>query len=379
MLTTLLQRFKNLPLAHRLALAITVMCLLSSLIISLVSVIGANKIIQQGTELYGQSLANQLATAASNPLIQRDHLSLQSLANDSVSSAALKRVTIYDMNSQPVVEAGAPYAEDSYSASITYQQSIAGYVVVSYDASSLHRQLTLLCWQLVALALVLAAMVYGLSQDKLNELIGALRGSNTASPQTTRHPASDTELSFALATIHLANQPANNINHTALRHIQQQMLTLCKLYNGTVQLLSSNTLCFQFYQQSTGDSCSFRALCAAYLLQHWMGEHFPDLNCQIGLDLLPASPGNGLSLPSSFDRDLHKHHAIDKLLELGDTHNAAMVATETLCQQPEICERVSMELLAADACVLTNINEPYRTLLLGQLETLKKREHLEAT
>lgn len=424
--TTLLDHLKGLPLAQKCSITITLLCLLSSLVISLISVTGANRIIEQGTEIYGQSLANQLAQAASNPLIQGDHLSLQSLVNDSISSAALKRAAVYDVNNQPLVEAGEPYADDSYSASITFEQSIAGYVVVSYDASSLHRQLNTLCWQLVALALVLAAIVYGLSlsastglsqllqnlsariqadrtksdlmttplpnypgNDELGKLIDSV---NTACPesdaggaaksdiayphtppyQSTSTDCSKSELPSALITIKLdaqgKNQSDSNINHATLTHIQQQMLTLCKLYDGKFQLIASNTLCFQFYQQSSGDSCSFRALCAAYLLQHWIGEHFPDISCRFGLDLIPADK----EFDSPFSADLGKYHVIDHLLTLGNTHDVAMVLTQTLCEQSEIAERTEIEWLAAGINKLVDINEPYRSLLLGQLKTLDR-------
>lgn len=418
--TTILDRFLALPLAHKSSIAITLLCLLSSLVIGLISIMGANKIIEQGTEIYGQSLANQLARGASNPLIQGDHLSLQSLVNDSVSSAALKRVTIYDVNNQPVAEAGEPYVEDSYSASITFQQSIAGYVVVSYDASSLHRQLTILSWQLLALALVLAAIVYGLSlsagtlvsqvmqnltaktqgtvaaaktpvypgQDELGELITAVNetctqasgssGTKHQTPpfQTTSTQSDNNELFFALATVslHANNRDESrayinsDIDSTTLNLIQKQMLTLCKLYDGKFQLISSSELCFQFYQQTSGDSCSFRALCAAYLLRHWINEHFAELKCQIGLDLLATTKASD----SVFNRDLYKHRAIDKLLVLNNTHDVAMIATETLCEQSEVSERTNTEWLAADTNKILDINEPYRTLLLGQLKTLDR-------
>ncbi|MEE8057204.1 MAG: hypothetical protein V3T17_05140 [Pseudomonadales bacterium] len=167
--------------------------------------------------------------------MQGDKLSLQSLLNELVNSPMVVRGAIYNVENRPIAEAGEPSPGLSFSASITFQDSLAGYAVITFDTEPLHYKAGLLAWQLLVLALLLTSLVYLLSLIPARLLSTALSDlSQIARSQTHQHNA-NTQVAYPgedelqqLARDIFLGISENAVDTTLARQPPNQPLTLCK-------------------------------------------------------------------------------------------------------------------------------------------------------
>jgi hypothetical protein len=118
-------------------------------------------LVSQEQQLYGQSTASQLAKNLAQQVIDRDILSLNVLVTRLTTDEPIQFVAIYDDHNQLIAQSGKEIRNnESYSAEITFQDSMIGFVRVSVAPA--RRDLA------VPLAIILlAAVAY---------LIGLIRG-----------------------------------------------------------------------------------------------------------------------------------------------------------------------------------------------------------
>ncbi len=409
MLNNLISQFLHLPIARKIAWVCATGSLMACLILILASHQGDRQLIERSSQLFGDSLAQQLARDASNPLVQGDKLSLQSILNKLVASPIVLRGAIYDVENRPIAEAGQQQAEgQSLSASITFQDSIAGYAVITLDASPLLQQANNTRWQLVLLAILLAACCYlsalfpartfsAVLMD-LAELIRTPKSQRTPNrqiaypgkdelqqlasiilslpppPEPSKTPPSSV-LSPAILMIELVNLKTLQDDQSPqqlskiLANFKQQLEMICRLYEGELSVSRSNSFCIHFNPADDESNYPFRALCSGYLITHWMkGQTL--LTVRVGLALDPLSGKHS----SEIDRALAQQATTEQALEIAI--EGKLVINSTIYNHASVGNRVLSSITNAEAVVTSSrivetLLEPYGALLERQLETLK--------
>lgn len=413
----MLKQFLQLPLATKAALLTALLCLASGIILALISQQGSRQLIQQSADLFGESMVKQLSRDASTPLVQGDKLSLQSLLEELVNSPMVARGAIYDVANRPVAEAGQPSHGLSHSASITFQDSIAGYAVIVFDTQILQRQANSSAWQLVALALLLAGLVYIISllparllsatlndlsqlalmprqqqqpktpaiqakiaypgKDELQQLAqDIINGPATAMPTPPIKTHNDGHPS-AILLLELTNLPAlqeqlPEQQLTALiNHLQLQLKSLCKLYDGDITLVRSNSFCARFYFSEDENDYPFRALCCGSLIMQWAATQHSLPVMRIGLTLQQHLQQPEQQKPgSTINTEWLKQQAIESSLQQLQGIEAGLLASNTLLQHPSVRDRVDSSAINENSALINHLKEPYRALLTQQLLSL---------
>ncbi|ARN73560.1 hypothetical protein BST96_05160 [Oceanicoccus sagamiensis] len=372
---------------------------------------GDRQLIERSSQLFGDSLAQQLARDASNPLVQGDKLSLQSIVNKLVASPIVLRGAIYDVENRPIAEAGEQQADgQSLSASITFQDSIAGYAVITLDAKPLLQQAANTRWQLAFLALLLSAFCYLLALIPARRLTAVLldlaaitrlpksrRDSNTGidypgqdelqqlaaiilampAPPEPGKVTISSSLSPAILAIEIVNlkalqqDPNTQQLSQGLAKLKQQLEMICKLYEGELQVNRSNGFSIHFKPTDDENNYPFRALCSGYLIVQWMQDQdLFTLHAGLALD------GKSGKHSSEIDKDLALQATTEQALDIAiegklvinsTIYNHASVGNRVQSSISNHTEKVSKN----SSRIVETLLEPYGALLERQLETLK--------
>lgn len=402
----MLNKFLHLPLASKIALLSAGACLLCCLLLVFASHQGNRQLIRHSTELFGESQVQQLSRDASNPLVKGDKLSLQSLLNKLVESPMVNHGAIYDVDSRTVAAAGMAGSGPSFSAAITFQDSIAGYAVIIFDPFAQQQQASRLTWKLIALAATLAGIVFlagliparlvsatlsdlsqiartPLSRRSANTQV-AYRGEDELkqlardivtgqSQQTSAQPAMklSSNSTAAILLLEIIGQPESTAPTPtdAIGKLLQQIKTVCSLYKGEVTACRSNCLGIYFYFEDDEKSYPFRALCCAFLLRQWLQLQPPAAPIRMTL-LLQTDCKNNIG-----NALLHQQE-VDQSLQLVATTNQQLVTTADFFQHPSIEPRVEVTAINKQFFTIDQLRQPYRELLEQQLATLNRRaEH----
>lgn len=405
----IIDAFLHSPFANKIAVINTAISFVCSSILIIVSFQNENRLIHHSSELFGDSLAKQLALDASNPLVQGDSLSLQSLLNELVESPLILHGAIYNVSNRPIAEAGADKSSgQSLSASITFQDSIAGYAVITLDTSPLQKHARALGWQLVIFAILLSGGVYFLSLYAAGYVSSVLRDlaviasipTSQRNPNTLVNYAGDDELqalakkiiagpdslpeeqpdeldeefpesSFdgdqSFAAIKITNRTDLERTHgkekTAqlIAGLKQQLTLVCQLYDGDMMNVDSNSFGIGFTSEHDADSYPFKTLCSAYLVLRWQQQQDISLTVQIGLALTQKSTGQRFS----------KHALINQAMELAYLDNE-LIADLNLCRHTSVVNRVITESLELNQSMkVEKLVPPYSGLLEKQLNALQ--------
>jgi uncharacterized membrane protein affecting hemolysin expression len=377
----------SLPFAHKAAFISTCLSLIACSILTIANHQSQQSLARHSAEYFSQSLAHQVAIEASAPLIQGDKLSLQTLLDHLVDDSMVSHAAIYGVDSRPVVEAGSPKSDLlAQSASISSQDTLAGYVVISLDPYAITSQVKRNTWSLFSLTLLLSATVYITTliiARPLAQLLAQLRDNL----QDSQQPAealydSDDELcqlhNAVLSSSNGKQQPSGN--ECTLLHIEvddvetlnesdekiqtllRQLETLCQLYQGQCEATRSNAFIINFAasNQETNNH-PFRALCCAYLLQQ-LHRNDDELTLATSLTIHQHTT-------QSLGSTLLRQQQINELSELGHVQLSEVIGSKSVYQHSSVEGRVE----ANSSGILTTFNECYQSLLSNQLDMLRKQ------
>jgi len=297
------RRLIDQPFANKLALASSLLCLCSSLVLIAISQQHINKINQINLNQLGSQLSQQLAINARPALIKRDSLSLQSLLDELTQSETISQAAIYNIDNKPIAEAGDRSNNKAYTAAIHYQDTIAGHSLIIVNSTPLKSRATGLLLQQLLLSLLLSACCYALTLwagGKLSKLFTSLQQLiNTSNyPGNTRRKninylgddelqgliqqilkgpsAIDKKPAFSeVALLHIEltvldkhNQEAiNESQYIALQQYQQRLTTVCKLYEGQLEITRPLSFTAFFYQNKDDNDHPFKALCCGKIIE----------------------------------------------------------------------------------------------------------------
>jgi adenylate cyclase len=162
------QRFENsgMPLALKWSLAISALICLGMGALGSYLIAQQRQSYQQQTEALGQTIASQLAHAASEPLMADDQFTLQLLLKEQTDLPLILQMRIEDTAGHTVAATGQPTPDpartESFSAPIHYQDVRAGTAWVSLDRAPLERSLraTVLALATITLLFILVTILF---------------------------------------------------------------------------------------------------------------------------------------------------------------------------------------------------------------------------
>ena len=378
--------FLSLPYAHKAAL----ICSLSSLIACSVLILATHQsqhlLVRQSAEYFSQTLAQQIAIKTSTPLMQGDKLGLQRLLDNLVDDSLVSHAAIYGIDGQPVVAAGSPKKDLlAQSASISFEDSLAGYVVISLDPYTLASSIKEHTWSLLALSLLLSAVIYMLTlfisrplAHHLKRLAQMLQQPSSAVPPLY---SSDDELQqlHSAAVERLNSDRARPRQSHSLLHVEidefdslepddprltsltEQLETLGQLYHGQCNATRKNSFTLSLVTNGEDElDHPFRALCCGYLLQQ-LHRHNDDLTLATALTIHPATD-------YSLNAELEYQQQLEHLRRLAHIQLSDVIASQSVQEHASIEGRAELN----SSGILIGFSDNYQNLLDNQLDTFKK-------
>jgi len=343
---------------------------------------------QARSQHYGQALANLGARQAVDATLNHDLVSLQILLSDIAANPHVIGATIHNVEHKLLVQGGHnPGAElsksmlrQSFTAVISLQDSVAGYVTVTLSLDAFKAERSQLLWQFLwgglALLLLLGTIVVlaatwrgGKNEPSEDEeedfdntimpIVGTRqRDDRKIEPtpiRTTTPPKVLVCLSIRLHNLDTLSRQLNKQSFkTLLDRLEQQLNSVSSLYSGKRQLTRGADIELSFAGESLSD-CSFRALCSAQLLLSLNGS-------QQG----PALKLGGRVCPHKETEDLHsnfEHHASQSLAQQVLVHPELL--SDSLLERVEVAQ--DEQTVEAR---LVQIAPPYGDLLDKQLRQL---------
>jgi len=322
--------FQHLSLAKRTALLATTLCLGISLMLVAVSDISSRYAMREQHKIYGQSLATQLAWRASDALINNDRVSLQAILTQYVKDTPVDMGTIYDVTREPIAKAGnadSPNARN-YSSAIGFENSVAGYAVISQQPTTLNTGREGVLISLLILSGLATLFTYSVISragqalvDRLNKITFVLRSKKTALQQEpsrwqdeieklrrevellpleqlTTHNSSSKESCEAqngsLLYIRFENLLLyrKQLGATALKDYTQLMQNalnaVAKLYDAKIKNCRECTAIMTFEDNHSSSSLCFRAASCAWLLRAVFAELEARYHLKLGTSMACA-------------------------------------------------------------------------------------------
>lgn len=272
------------------------LCLGSCLALIAISQQSIQALNNANLEQLGNQLSQQLAISARPALVQGDTLSLQSLLVELANSEAIHQAAIYNVENKPIAEAGERIDGKAYMAPIHYQDSIAGHSLVVINNQPFDARANGLLLQLLLLSLLLSACCYALCLwlgGKLSQLFNELQALIAAPnyPANTRrknllysgedelqqliqqtlkgpNPAPLQNCNNELALLHIQFEShETTLSQQQLKHYQQQLNTIGKLYDGCVEITRPYSFSASFYQNKDENDHPFKALCCGKIIE----------------------------------------------------------------------------------------------------------------
>ncbi|MCG4452242.1 histidine kinase [Pseudomonas sp. MMS21-TM103] len=163
-------RQRRVPLALRIASHSLLLVALALVIYAWVIGMQFKYAMEQQAEALGTSLITQTATSATELLVSNDILSLSVLLNNLVKNPLVAHAAIYSVDNRVLAEAGSRPSktmlgetEGLYSTPITFQEVIAGQLLISLDMRQFQQPMTISLQSMGILSLILLALALSLS------------------------------------------------------------------------------------------------------------------------------------------------------------------------------------------------------------------------
>lgn len=401
----MLEKFLSLSVSKKIATLSASACLIASLILAIASYHSSRQIILSSTELIGESLAGQLANDASNALVQGNKLSLQVLLKNIVRNPLIIHGAIYDISHRPIAEAGTHNDDNtqSFSASISFQDSLAGYAVVTLKATHLEQEAQAQYVQLAILGILLSTLVFWFILKPATYLSDAIRDLTSLAKTPTHRRNQNTRIAYrgndellvlaqaiidgpegqvgksnshlstayAALTIRINNAAElteQQTTHNFSEKLHAQLERICHLYEGQLFLTQNNHLNIIF-AQTDDDNYPFRAVCSAYILKSISQQEQNACDISIGLTIEKGNVNT-----TKINNLLARQQACSALSQLLNEQELAqqtqqVLITNSLKKHPNLIDKISCTALG-EHHLLKSLEEPYQSLLDGQLAAL---------
>lgn len=343
---------------------------------------------------YGQALASMAAKQAVDATLNHDLVSLQVILSDIVQNASVQTAAIHDVENSLLVQAGnsrplhgvSSSTYSSFTAPITLQDSIAGYVTVSLDISATHSSRNI--WLFLALSgagLIATATIalYRHIRYQSNEETGE-PDDNDSIPQSAQNlsdpPASEschTDISpefcseltlYCSNLVTLRQQLNNDLLKQAVGKFEQQIKGVMALYNGKLIHTSSDQIKLAFYHNNSEEESTFHAVCGALLILSLQSLTHSSSQVRLSAGITPAMQYQH-SLMDQLQATEIQAQCLNSLEKLPQ---GTVLVAKALADSGEFQQRVSFHSSSTekDFFSVNEIRKPYLNLLERQREQL---------
>lgn len=287
--------------ASRIVLLVTLPLLVSCILsISLIAnLISENQ--QKQSQLIGNAIAKQLGASVSEYLLAEDRLSLTVLLNELVDEGVFSSATIYGADNRLVAAAGnaANSVASVFTAEVTYQDSVAGYVHISLAADKLFVD-TLSTILFVVGANLALILITGFFTVKVASKLSQFKTTDAEEGRSDTTPKDNVrkERTFSLPIIKVPSRPDRKSNPAPVEFDDFSMLVLkirptriidelrtsirkvASLYKGRIESFDEEEITLLFTHET--DHC-FQAACTALVIQSLTRE-IKYGECKAGMD-----------------------------------------------------------------------------------------------
>jgi uncharacterized membrane protein affecting hemolysin expression len=398
---------------------------------------------QQGEVLikeYGNTVARQLASSTVDAVIRSDLVSLHAQTEKLAEQDGIVDVTVYDMENHVLAQSGMPadrkkglaaFGVRIFPASINFQDSVAGKVVVSLDTGSIknpQRWLTAYAGICLALALgviialsrfwtkkarqLYSQMIINLNKvldsssqlshlehalpplsevnqtlAQLNEHIHDLEQRHPVPKlvPTGKHAFRPIDGSYAELMVECCNlkRLQQQLHHRELRrlidHFEEQLDKASKLYHSINLPSPGNHVLLRFMVNDITDA-SLQAICCAIVLKGLLKANPPECTTDVRLEfrfIVHWHTHDERPMP-----DLLRNHLLQlDYLEMFQLCQRAkpgeILTTKDLKQSPAVAEHVKLDLISGDSETdyyrVQRISDSYKKLLEQQIQQLVTR------
>jgi len=411
--------------------------LISTMVIGWFTVRLYHQVVEATISEYGETVAHQLAQASVDAVVRGDLVSLHAQLEKLVSTNTIIDAAVYDMENRVLAQAGVtPNARHNipdsalrnFPATISFQDSIAGQVIVSLDTSALMKKqfwlylyltfgIALTAMTMAALSWFLAHRVVMRYQQLVRHINLALAASPMLTPfdetvptpqqldsalkqigehiqqleqrqltprfvQNGKHAYRPTEGSYAELMVACTNLEAlqqqlhHRELHKHLEHFQKQLTKASKLYHAIAAPSTGSHVLLRFPVNDVDDA-ALQAICCAAVLLGLLNQNSATDTLNIALEFRFAihwHEHDTRPLPDI----LHNQHNQAELNELLDlcrrSRNNDIIVTKAIKQSPQVTEHIKLELISGDSDVdyyrVQRISDNYKKLLEQQIQQL---------
>lgn len=221
-------------------------------------------IVETRTDHYGNSLATMAADQAKQFAIHNDLVSLQVLAEELVALPDIDQATIYDVEGQPLVQAGDGLNNtgsiNEFSSPISFNDSLAGHVYLRVNDRELMASHSK-TWYLAVIAVLIVSLILQLAGNR----------DSLSKNKTIKDNDSITDDKEKQEPTHLILEIQNiDPSLSSWTRLNQCGDFLCKLYNGRVINVTPGSLALAFDIEHTGESV-FNIICSGILARQLGG------------------------------------------------------------------------------------------------------------
>lgn len=324
---------------HRRAVLLALSSMITGLLIFAAASQSQQQQLLQQQQRWGQLSSRQLAVAAGESVIQGDKVSLHAMLSRFVDDPLIDYAAVYDLDNQVLAESGELLsANHKFTADITFQDSIAGHLLIAVNDHVLQRQQGDDKLLLLGLVVLFAGLVFCSSisyrawhqgrRQHIPPFKLAEQGAVVMSIQLRQHRKAGEELHQLAATLH----------------------RLCELYQAELHQANDKLINIYFAVRRNCDQPLLRASCCAYLLRGWLDTASPQL--QAGIALTAQQEADQITQLAA--------QAGDRILLSDECSESAAKISLLQLQQSDL------------HCQLMGFTAPYSTLLAGQLKSLQQ-------
>ena len=260
-----------------------------------------------------EAAAKLLASQSLEQIVAGDRISLQLLAQQALALPAIRGVTVQDVDSSPLAQAGERERGETITAPVVLHDSLAGSVALNVQPGAS----VTYPWASLLLCLVFALPFSAVCALAATQATPARR-TPLSIPRAQPKPPPEVTAGLYLRPLNWA-QLGNQLSRSALdklqRELEERMQLLTRIYDGQALPSAGPTVGLGF----AGDDAAFRAVCAGLLLRG-LQQSSRATGLQLAVAVLPAKPeqfdfsGEQL-LAQSRGLALHKQLLDDESLE----------------------------------------------------------------
>lgn len=226
--------------------------------------------LSQQAERYGTALAQSIARSAIEPAMAQDMISLQAILQAATIQNGILGATVHDVENRLLVQSGevtpehAAQEHPSFTAPITFNEHIAGYLTITLNLRSQSQKQNLFVWIWFGVTGMFICALWVIRSMQSKEVL-------TDEPEALNSPTHKEPSATAIIELSLLNitqlheQLSHDIFNERLEQLDQRLKDILALYTGFKYQFAHNRLSLRVEADSLSNA-SFHAVCISQLI-----------------------------------------------------------------------------------------------------------------